>query len=120
MTNPHTRTLREPDAARRFRDTVAMHQAALTRDEIIAKRFIALRLSDCGSDNTVYDSFDEAVRHQRSSVHPNLCFYFQIPLERINEYVCDTLLFYERTAREHGYRPDHGARLIIPTTLEML
>lgn len=117
-TSPTERKLRTGDAARRMCDIIALHQRVLTRDEIIAKRFIAISLADGSSDGNVYDTRDEAVNHQRVSVDPNLVQYLQIPIEGWNVYVCDTMLWYARKAYDAGVRVAHGGHLIIPQGVE--
>lgn len=117
MTSPIRGTFRNLDAAKRFRDTIALHQVALTKDELIAKRFVAIALSDGSSDNTAYETRDAAMRHQKG--HPALYLYFQIPMERLNEYICDSILWYVRGVYDAGYRPRLGeAELIIPNNVE--
>lgn len=110
--------MREPESAKRFRDVVAVHRVVLSVEEIMAKRFVAIRLADGSSDGVLYDTRDDAVRHQ---VIPDRCMYLPIPLERWSENVCDTLLWYGRRAYDAGYRPTgahEGAALIIPHRME--
>ncbi len=119
MTNPVTRTLRDESSAKRFHEAIALHRLALTHEELIAKRFMAVRLSDGGTDNTAYPSRREAMLHQDNH---HLCFYFQIPMAVLSLYVCDSLLFYARKAHAAGHRPDLDAEdhfgLIIPNNIE--
>lgn len=112
MTDPVKRKLRNGDAAIRMRDIIAMHQLALTRDEILAHRFVCINLADGSSDNTVYDNRADAWRHhQYDIVQPA---YVQIPLERWSEYTCDTLLWYTKAMYAAGNKPDGTHHLIVP------
>lgn len=111
------------DAAKRFRDMLWIHQSMLTKDEILAKRYMAVSLFDGSSDGTVYDTRDDAVKEQRSHVDGNRVVYFRIPLERISDRVTDSLLWYARRAYDAGYRPvgsDERAELHVPTRWEAL
>lgn len=109
-------TLRNSDAAKRFADIVRLHQRVLTRDEIIARRFIAVRLADGSSDGVVYDSRVAAIAGQRNS--PSRCAYFQIPLERWSDATCDSLLWYVRSVYDSGFREDPASQLVISNQLE--
>ena len=108
--------MRNKDAAKRFADTVALHQLALTKDEILARRFIAVRLADGGTDGVVYDSRESAIRAQTNS--PSRCGYFQIPLERWSVETCDTLLWYVRATYDGGHREDPAHQLVISNQIE--
>lgn len=120
MSNQHTdigrcHACRDPEAAKRFADDVLLHQWALTRDEILDHRFMAVRLSDGGSDRTAYETREEAARHQSI---PGRYGYPQIPLARWSQHTCDSLLFYLRRAYDAGYRWEPKSELIIPTRPE--
>lgn len=115
--------LTEYDSAKRFWDTLQLHYMVLTTEQLLAKPFIAVRLSDGGSDNTVYESRADAVRMQRSALDGNNCLYMPIPLDRPPVEACDTLLWCGRRAHANGYRPvtSHaGAQLILPTRAEQM
>lgn len=119
MDEPRNYKFRYPDAARRFADTVALHQAALSFDELLAGRYMAVRLSDGGSDGVVYDTRPEAIAHQRHN--SSRCIYPRIPPgERWSPKVCDVLLMYARSAYDHGHREDPAHQLWIPTQKEHL
>ena len=116
-TDPRTGEHRNFDAAKRMSDMIALHQTVLTTEEIIAKRFVAVALSDGSSDGTAYETRHDALRHQKG--HPALYAYIQIPLERWNTFECDTLLWYVRGVYDAGYRPRlDEAELIIPRNIE--
>lgn len=113
-TSPREGKLRTGDAARRMRDVIRLHQLALSREEIIARRFVVIALSDGRSDGQVYDTRADAMRLQKVTVHVDHAAYIQIPLERLDEYACDSMLHYVRTAYSNGYRPTHGRSLALP------
>lgn len=116
MTNPLKSQLRRPDASARFRDTIALHQVALDRAHLLSRRcWVAIRLSDGGSDNTVYDSREAALDHQ---LFPTQCGYLPVPFERVSEYVCDSLLFYWEKMYDAGHRPLDNRHVIIPATFD--
>lgn len=118
MEAPRTFQFRTEDAARRLADTVALHQTVLSFDEILAGRFMAVRLSDGGSDNTAYETRAEAIEHQRHNA--SRCFYPRIPLERWSAATCDVLLWYARGVYDAGHREDPAHQLIVPERLEQL
>ena len=101
-----------PDDARRASDIINQH--------IILKRqgWVAIRLSDGGSDGAVYTTKDDAVRHQ---LHPQQCAYFMLPqLTPVVPWECDVFLRYTRQMYDAGQRVgDEGApSLIVPTRTE--
>ena len=104
------------DAAARFRDTMHLHQQALPRDQLLARRaWVAIRLSDGGSDNTTYESRTEAIKHQIFSTQ---CGYLPVPLERIDLYTADSLLWYWEKMYDAGHRPKEDNILILPNTFD--
>lgn len=105
------------EAGKRFRDALAIHQVALTRDEIIAKRYMAVRLIDGSSDMTAYETREDAVTHQ---LHPDVALYFPIPFERLNELTCAVLLCYARRVYDNGYRPSTMPELFMPKRQERM
>lgn len=115
---PRRLTLRAPDAAKRMADTLALHQTALTRDEILAKRYVAIRLADGGSDGIAYGTREAAILHNVNN--PSRCAYFQVPLERWGPATCDTLLWYVRGCYDSGFREDPAHQLVIPQGIEDL
>jgi hypothetical protein len=84
-----------PDDARRAADIINMH--------IMLKKsgWVAIRLSDGGSDGVVYDQRADAVRHQ---LHENQCAYFQLPLIPVTPWECDVFLRYNRQLYDNGMR----------------
>lgn len=118
MEAPDDYAWRTRDAAQRMADTLALHQTALGFDEILAGRYVAVRLSDGGSDGVAYDSRAAAIVHQKHNA--SRCAYFRVPLERMSVQACDVLLMYVRAAYDHGYRTDPAHDLVIPTRVEDL
>ena len=111
-----THKFHDYSAAHRMYETIRLHQMALSTDEIIAGRYVAIRLADGGSDNTAYMSRAEAVEYQRNSTSRH--GYYQIPLESMGPETCDTLLWYVRKVYDAGHREDPAHALIIPTRIE--
>jgi hypothetical protein len=99
-------------------DTVRLHQLALTRDELLARRYVAIRLDDGRSDNTVYDTRHDAMLAQQYAADGY--GYFQIPLETWTARTCDLLLWYYRRAYELGTRvdPKQGLGIFMPSRIE--
>lgn len=117
---PRRHAWRDYDAAHRMADTMNLHQMMLTSDELIAGRYVAIRLSDGGSDGTAYPSRAEAATHQRHNA--SRCGYYRIPVlpERMPAQVCDTLLWYVRQCYDAGSRQDPAHQIILPTRIEDL
>lgn len=105
------------EAGKRMRDHLAIHQLVLTRDEIAAGRFMAVRLIDGGSDGVAYESRQAAMEHQ---FHADLCGYFRIPFSGPPARECAAILRYYRGVYDAGYRPSGNPNLIIPTRVEDL
>lgn len=99
-------------------DSIALHQLALTREEVLAGRFIAVRLADGGSDGIAYETRPAAIEANRNN--PSRCAYFQLPLERWGPATCDTLLWYVRGCYDSGFREDPAHQLVIPQGIEDL
>lgn len=117
--NPHLppgRPLRAPEAAQRFFDDWCLHRTVLTLDELLAGRWMAVRLADGGSDRTAYDTYSDAVHSARNS--PSRCGYPRILPEAMSVQWCDFMLWYWRTCYDNGWREDPAAQLIVPTRIE--
>jgi hypothetical protein len=78
--------------------TIAVKMQANQRD------FIAVNLGTGGWDRTLYDTRDDALRHQAGD--RNQYAYIPVPPHALSDRTCDTLLFYWRRVYEGGYRPD--------------
>lgn len=59
------------DAAKRASETITMHAIAGGRG-----KFVAIRLADGGSDNVLYDTRDDAIKHQ---LFEEYCCYVFVP-----------------------------------------
>lgn len=85
------------DEARRAADTLNLHVAGGA-----GGRWVAIRLSDGGSDGVTYDTRAEAIRHQ---LHESQCAYMRVSSATPAETA--TFLAYNRQAYDAGYRlPD--------------
>ncbi len=102
--------------ARRMAELLALHQTVLSWDELIAGRYVAVRLADGSSDGVAYDTRAAAIEHQRNS--PSRCAYFRIPLERVSPRACDVLLWYVRKCYDSGAREAPADALILPNQLD--
>lgn len=115
---PKNHRFRNLDAAKRMRDVLQLHLTVLSRAEILAGRFVAIRLSDGGSDGVAYESRAAAVEHQRHNA--SRCAYIQIPPGGFSTEACDTLLWYVRGVYDAGHREDPAHSLMIPMNIEDL
>jgi len=101
MTRPQEPLRRKfSDAAHRIADIVGMHFAA-DRDATWMK-WAAFALSDGRSDNNVYDTKEDAARHQ---VAPEYCLYIHM-VDAITPQEAETLLNVNRQIYDAGYRSD--------------
>lgn len=109
------------DDAMRLWSKLRMHQLALSKDELLSRRYMAFRLADGESDGVAYDTREDAIRHQPGD--QSRYGYLQIPLERLSNRACDSLLWYMRRCYDAGYRPagaHEGGELILPMREEHL
>jgi len=105
-------------AAQRMWDVLNLHKVALSTEELAAKRWVAIRLSDGGSDNIAYDTRRAAFTHQ---LHPTMCLYLPVDLRPLPPLqACDVLLWYIRRAYDNGWRPDEDRHDILPQPMEMI
>lgn len=105
------------EEGRRASDVVNGHLAA---DPSCWGRWVALRLSDGGSDGTVYDTRSDALRHQ---LHESLCAYVRIPPDGMPPADASRLLLVWRMFVDGGFRltdPDDRREPIMPMTNEDL
>lgn len=118
MATPRAYRWRDRDAARRMADVIALHQTMLSVDELVAGRYVAIRLSDGGSDGTAYTSRAEAATYQKHNA--SRCGYYRIPIppDRLPAEVCDVLLWYVRGCYDAGSRQDPAHQIILPTRIE--
>jgi hypothetical protein len=110
MTSPYGHLSREySDEAKRASDAVNL--ALLADKEGNVRRWIAIRLSDGGSDGIVYDNVADAANHQ---LHYQMCMYIQIQYGGMSPKEADVMLRYHRQVYDAGNRPPYldGAVLI--------
>lgn len=93
---------RQPsDAAKRCADIVSLAAVAGC-----AGRFVAIRLADGGYDGTLYDSREDAIRHQPS---PDRCTYVLVPPGGMAAHEAEALLDYWRKLADSGVHDDDPA-----------
>jgi hypothetical protein len=100
---------RIPDDAKRFADIVNGNLVAFPAWEL-RNKWLAIRLSDGGSDGTIYDSKQDAVKHQIDEFQ---CAYFCFRncLGGISAREAERFLVYVRAAYKAGFRlPDPDAK----------
>lgn len=107
------------DAAKRAADIVNGYLAWMPIDEL-RRKYIAIQLSDGGSDGTLYDSKRDAVRHQ---LDESVCAYvsFRNLLNGATYREMEIFLKFNRDAYDAGLRltdPDeaHGGREVLMTS----
>lgn len=107
------------DAARRCSETISLHLMA-DREQAI-NSWVAIRLSDGGSDGQLYDTRSDAIRHQ---LHEMQCAYIKITPDGISVKDAGLFLKLNRKAYDAGLRfadPDNPNReLVVPIRLELL
>lgn len=97
------------DAARRASDTINMH--LLADREGNNGRWVAIRLSDGGSDGKVYDCKCDAIRFQ---LHEKQCVYVQIQPVGLDYRDADILIRMHRQYYDRNFKmpdppcPRHG------------
>jgi hypothetical protein len=117
------------ESSRRAADAINLHIHAHGHDAY--RKWVAIRLSDGSSDGTLYDTRDDAIRHQ---LHESQAAYFCLPPfgEFISPEEAEAFLTYHRSVYDAGYRvpgpggpamiqpltkvaaPGRGARLALP------
>lgn len=102
------------DAAKRMADNINMHYQAIGWDAV--GKFCAISLQDGSSDNTLYETHADAVRHQHNN-EMNYHFVKIVPM-MMDACEAEILLGVSRKAHQAGFRlidPDHkkGGRTLI-------
>lgn len=80
--------------------------------------WVAIRLSDGGSDGNIYFSRGAAVARQ---LHESLCAYFKIPLDGMPPQHAERMLNFHRMVYDGGFRltdPDDPRHVVIPHNME--
>ena len=108
------RESRHTDPAMRIADNALMHWTASGWDCV--NKWVAYKLEDGRSDNTLYDTKRDAIRHQFDEF---LCFYVPLHPGGINPCEAEVLLKIHRQIYDNGWRmtdPDakNGGPDIIP------
>jgi hypothetical protein len=105
------------DAARRAADVVNLALLA-DRDGAVG-RWVAIRLSDGGSDGVVYDRVEHAANAQ---LHYQQCMYVRIGPGGMPAREAEAALAYHRTVYDAGNRPPYldGYTPIVPNTAEAI
>lgn len=84
-----------PDYARRCSDEVNLHATLGNYG-----RFVAVRLSDGGTDGVLYDTREDAIKHQ---LHPEYCFYLLVPPGGMTPLEAQVCIEFKRQAFEAGW-----------------
>lgn len=92
------------DAAKRCSEIITL--AAIAGD---AGKFMAIRLADGSSDRAVYDTREDAIRHQ---LHPEHCTYILVPPGGMPEWDAEAVLDYWRKLHDRGVRDDDPSCLL--------
>lgn len=101
------------DRARRASDIVNGH---LLGTPGCVGRWVALRLSDGGSDGNLYDRKADAVRHQ---LHPEQCAYLCIPPDGLTPHMAEVFLRFNEGLYRAGARlQDPDRQIAMPAEVE--
>lgn len=99
-------------AAHHASDAVNLHVAALGFDAV--NKFVAVRLADGKSDGALYDSHDDAKRHQSNE---KLCAYIRVAPNGATPCAAESMLKWQRMAHDAGFPLDQ-VRIIPRLTRE--
>lgn len=98
------------DAAKRCSDIINGHFLVEPNNSL--GKWVAIRLSDGGSDGVLYDRRRDAVAHQ---LHEFQCAYVCIPLGGMTPMEAESFLKYNRALYDNGMRmPDPDKEFIAP------
>lgn len=105
------------DSAKRMSDIVTTHWLADPRGNV--GRWVAIRLSDGGSDHVVYDDVARAAWEQ---LHYKQCAYVRIPPGGIGPKESEVILAYHRITFENDNLPPYlqGVPLRTPQTIDWI
>ena len=87
------------DAAKRMSDLINLKVVCHTWEELV-NGYMAFRLDDGGSDNVLYESKEQAVRHTDETRHAYFCF--RQGMGGANPKDCQIFLDVNRAAHEAG------------------
>jgi hypothetical protein len=83
-----------------------------------AGKWVAARLSNGGTDGVLYDTRQDAIRHQ---LHENLCAYVLVLHGGMGPHEAEVFLKWNRALYDAGYRmPDPEREAVMPQTAEHL
>lgn len=105
------------DSARRASDAIRLHLLA-DRDQAITS-WVAIRLSDGGTDGILYNHKHQAVRHQ---LHEYQCAYIMISPDGMSPRAAETFLRFHRHLYDSGFRlanPDKDLEVVMPNRREL-
>ncbi len=106
----------QADLGKRAAEAMNMH---LFIDPVNAPgRWVAIRMSDGGSDGVLYDTRPDAIAHQ---LHEQYCCYFQLPREGVTPDDARRFIEINRQLYDNGARltdPDMPGDPIFPDDLE--
>lgn len=99
------------DAGKRMAEVITTHILADRAGN--HGRWVAIRLSDGGSDMVVYDSVQVAANYQ---LHYKQCAYVRIPGDGMSAREADVILAYHRRVYDAGNLPPYlqGVPLVVP------
>lgn len=107
------------DRGKRAADIVNLH-LAVDSTELLRQRWVAIRLSDGGSDGQVYDTRADAIRHQ---LHELWCAYMFLPPTGTTPQKMEKFLQYVEGLYSRGLRPaqnrDPNPHLYVPNREEI-
>ena len=106
---------RYSDDARRLSDQASMVLVITKETGEIDRRWMAVQLLDGSTDNQMYYSRDDAIRHTR---FPRACIYLLVPPTGISYQEAEDLLAVWRRVSKAGWNTEDEHALIMPRTLE--
>jgi len=89
------------EAGKRMADALNLHIVAG-----VTRGWVAVKLADGRADPTVYDTRDDAIRHQ---LHETLCWYEPLRPRSFSADECALTIAYARAAYDRGWRNPAGA-----------
>lgn len=106
-------------ALRRRKDAGQRMADALNAHVVFSKgcfgRWMAIRLEDGSSDGTLYDTREDAIRHQRFE---HQAWYELVKPRSYSADECALTLMYARAAYDAGWRPADSPAFIAPVRIE--
>lgn len=97
-----------PDYAKKCSDQVNMHVLGMGNSAV--DKWVAIRLSDGGSDGKLYDKKADAVRHQ---LHETQCCYVCVPPTGMSPRQAKNFMDFNRMLYDQGMRLQDPDREVI-------